>query len=159
MFREMTRKNKALPREECIEILKKEPRGVLSVLGDDGLPYGMPMNHFYHEADGCLYFHCGRQRSHRSDALKRMPKVSYCVIGAPQAQENTWALRIKSVIVFGTVDIIDDWDTMVDTSARLSRKFTRDEDYIRREIDRSGKNTLLLRLKMDHISGKSIEEC
>ena len=43
MFRKMRRSKQELTKEECIEILKKEPRGVLSVQGEDGYPYGMPM--------------------------------------------------------------------------------------------------------------------
>lgn len=35
MFRELTRKKKQISMEECIEVLKNETRGVLSVLGDD----------------------------------------------------------------------------------------------------------------------------
>ena len=35
MFRELVRKNKQLSNESCIELLKTETRGVLSVLGDD----------------------------------------------------------------------------------------------------------------------------
>ena len=45
MFRKMIRAKQQLTREECIEILKTEKRGVLSVLGDDSYPYGMPLNH------------------------------------------------------------------------------------------------------------------
>lgn len=33
MFRKMRRSKQELTKEECIEILKKEPRGVLSVQG------------------------------------------------------------------------------------------------------------------------------
>ena len=44
MFRNMLRSRQQLPEEECIEVLKQEPRGVLSVLGDDDYPYGMPLN-------------------------------------------------------------------------------------------------------------------
>ena len=55
MFRELIRKNKQLPEQEVIEILKEEKRGVLSVLGDDGYPYGTPMNHWYNEEDGKIY--------------------------------------------------------------------------------------------------------
>lgn len=40
MFRKMRRFKQELSKEECMEILKNEPRGVLSVLGDDGYPYG-----------------------------------------------------------------------------------------------------------------------
>ena len=46
MFRELVRKNKQLSMEDCVLVLKNETRGVLSVQGDDGYPYGMPMNHF-----------------------------------------------------------------------------------------------------------------
>ena len=55
MFRELVRKNKQLSHEECIAILKEETRGVLSVLGDNDYPYGMPMNHWYNEEDGNIY--------------------------------------------------------------------------------------------------------
>ena len=46
--------------EECLHILKTEKRGVLSVNGDNDYPYGMPMNHWYNEEDGKIYFHCGK---------------------------------------------------------------------------------------------------
>ena len=59
MCRDISRKNKQLPKEECIELLTIEKRGVLSVNGDDGYPYAMPMNHYYNSEDGCIYFHCG----------------------------------------------------------------------------------------------------
>ena len=39
----MVRKKQQLTQEEAIELLKKEPRGVLSLLGDDGYPYGVPL--------------------------------------------------------------------------------------------------------------------
>ena len=61
MFRPMRRWKQQLSDAECIAILEKEPRGILSVLGDDGYPYGIPMNHWYCEADGKLYFHGAKQ--------------------------------------------------------------------------------------------------
>ena len=76
MFREKIRKKQQITEEECIRILKEEPRGVLSVLGDDGYPYGMPINHFYNEEDGRLYFHSG-MKGHKVDAIERCDKASY----------------------------------------------------------------------------------
>ena len=58
MFRPMRRFKQQISDEECKEVLTSEPRGVLSVLGDDGYPYGIPMDHWYSETDGKLYFHC-----------------------------------------------------------------------------------------------------
>ena len=79
MFRELVKKNKQLSTEECISVFQSETRGVLSVLGDNDYPYGMPMNHWYNEEDGAIYFHCGNMNGHRLDALKKHDKVSYCV--------------------------------------------------------------------------------
>ena len=78
MFRKLTRRNREISREACVEILTRETRGVLSVNGDGGYPYGMPMNHFYNLEDGCIYFHCGKN-GHRLDALKASDKVCFCV--------------------------------------------------------------------------------
>ena len=49
MFREVRRFKQRLNRDECLEILKQTKRGVLSVNGDDGYPYGVPLNHYYDE--------------------------------------------------------------------------------------------------------------
>ena len=157
MFREMLRKKQALSLEECKEILKTETRGVLSVMGENGYPYGMPMNHFYNEQDGCIYFHCGK-KGHRLDALKENDKVSLCVYDQGFRRENEWAWNVKSVIVFGRMDVLSDAGLIMDICEKLSYKFTDDAAYIEKELKESTKNTLLLRLTPEHISGKLVNE-
>ena len=39
MFRPMRRFKQQISREECVRILEQQPRGVLSVLGDDDYPW------------------------------------------------------------------------------------------------------------------------
>ena len=90
MFRKMRRSPQALTQEEIKEVLKKETRGVLSVQGDNGYPYGVPINHYYDEETGKLYFH-GADFGHRVDAIRRDPKVSYCVFGQDYSKEGDWA--------------------------------------------------------------------
>ena len=157
MFRELQRKNKQISMEECIELLKKETRGVLSVLGDDDYPYGMPMNHWYNEEDGKIYFHCGKS-GHRLDALRKCNKVSFCTFDRGYCEDGDWGLHVKSVIVFGTIAIVEDMETIADISRKLSYKFTQDEEYIRTEIEKYAKATLLLRLTPEYICGKQITE-
>ncbi len=157
MFRELLRKNKQLSIEECVELLKNETRGVLSVIGDNGYPYGMPMNHWYNEEDGAIYFHCGNV-GHRLDALKRHDKVSFCVYDQGVRDEGEWAYQVKSVIVFGKIDILDDMELIAEITTKLSYKFTQDEEYIKREIAQSGHRTLLLRLTPEHMCGKLVTE-
>lgn len=157
MFRELARKNKQISMEECVAMLKNETRGVLSVLGDDGYPYGMPMNHFYDDGDGCIYFHCGTG-GHREDALACCDKVSFCVYDAGYREEGDWALHVKSVIVFGRVEIISDIEKIIDITTKLSLKFTNDDEYIKNEIAQHAHRTLLLKLMPEHICGKLVTE-
>ena len=157
MFRELSRKNKELTKEKCVEILKNEKRGVLSVIGDEGYPYGMPMNHFYNEADNCIYFHCG-ETGHRLDSLRNNNKVSFCTYTEGYKNQDEWALNIESVIVFGKIAIIDDIKVIIDITKKLSRKFTDDEEYIRKEIKSFADKTLLLKLTPEHMCGKKITE-
>ena len=157
MFRELMRKKKRMSERDCVTVLKNETRGVLSVNGDDGYPYGMPMNHYYREEDGRIYFHCGRA-GHRLDALTRDSKVSFCVFDQGYRKEGQWALNVRSVIVFGRIRIVDDPERIADITARLSRKFTQDEEYIQNEIRAHAPATLLLELTVEHMCGKLVEE-
>ena len=157
MFRELVRKNKQLSQEECIRLLTEEKRGVLSVLGDDDYPYGMPMNHFYNAEDGKIYFHCGNV-GHRLEALQKHDKVSFCVYDKGYKKDGHWADMVKSVIVFGRMEIIDDMDKIVDITTKLSYKFIQDDEYIKGEIASSAHRTLLLQLNPEHICGKFVTE-
>lgn len=156
-FRPLVRKKQALSPEECVEILENEPRGVLSLLGDGGYPYGMPLNHFYCPEDGKIYFHSGKT-GHKIDALRACDKASFCVYDRGFRREGEWALNIRSVIVFGRIEIVEDHARALEISRRLSYKFTRDEAYIQREIERSGPGVLVFALRPEHISGKLVNE-
>ena len=157
MFREIVRKKQAITLEECKEILKKEPRGVLSLIGDDGYPYGVPINHYYCEENGHIYFHSGKS-GHKIDALRACDKASFCVYDGGYRNEGEWALNIKSVIVFGRIQIVEDFDEAMDICRKLCYKFTSDRDYIEKEIRVSGKNTLCFKLIPEHITGKKVNE-
>ena len=157
MFREVARFKQALSREECIDILKQELRGVLSVNGDDGYPYALPINHFYDERDGHLYFHSG-PKGHKIDAIMQSDKACFCCYDQGFVKEGDWALNIKSVIVFGHVRIVEDREKAIDVSRRLSYKFTSDESYIEYEIAKSGPGVLVFELIPEHITGKIVNE-
>lgn len=157
MFREIVRKKQALTADECTQILKAELRGVLSVIGDGGYPYGLPINYYYNEEDGHLYFHSGRS-GHKIDSIANCDKVSFCVYDSGYREDGDWALNIKSVIVFGKIRAVKDFDRAMDICRKLSYKFTSDSEYIEKEIASFGKNTLCLELIPEHITGKKIKE-
>ena len=157
MFREMRRFKQQISDEECIRILKEQPRGVLSMIGDDGYPYGIPLDHWYCEEDGRLYFH-GAKTGHKIDAVTRCDKVSYCVMDEGFRKDGEWALNITSVVVFGRIRFVTDPDTITRIGINLCRKFTDDEEYIRHEVESALPRAQCLELVPEHMTGKLVNE-
>ena len=157
MFRPMRRFRQQISEAECIRILQEEKRGVLSMLGENGYPYGIPMNHWYNPEDGKIYFH-GAKTGHKIDALSACDKVSYCVWDAGYREEGEWALNVNSVIVFGRISLVTDEDKAKLIVMNLCRKFTDDEEYIRHEIQNALPRVQCLELAIDHMTGKLVNE-
>lgn len=157
MFREVARKKQSLSSERIAEILISEKRGVLSVNGDGGYPYGLPINYWYNEENGCIYFHSGK-KGHKVDALALDNKVSFCVYDSGYKKDGEWALNISSVIVFGRIYPVENSEKAMEICRRLSLKFTDDLGYIESEIRNFGNATLCYELRPEHITGKTVNE-
>ncbi|MBQ4505397.1 MAG: pyridoxamine 5'-phosphate oxidase family protein, partial [Firmicutes bacterium] len=113
MFRELTRIKQQISTEECIQVLKEETRGVLSVNGDDGYPYGMPMNHWYNEEDGAIYFHSGK-KGYRPEVLKKDNTLNYPLNDAEfelrrKNDTTSWLGQLADFITGNTYKLV--WTT------------------------------------------------
>ncbi len=156
MFRKMRRIKQQISDEECIRVLKEQPRGVLSMLGDDGYPYGIPLDHLYME-DGHIYFH-GAKEGHKIDAISGCDKVSYCVYDQGYRKEGEWALNINSVVVFGRIRIVEDEEKKKEICIKLLKKFSDDEAYIEHEMKNAFPRVNCLELIPEHMTGKIVCE-
>ena len=157
MFREIARKNQALETAQIIKILNGGKRGVLSVHGENGYPYGLPINYWYNEENGCIYFHSGK-KGHKTDAINSNNKVSFCVYDEGYRKDGEWALNISSVIVFGKIRTVEDREKALEVFRRLSLKFTDDTDYIDAEIEKFAQTTVCYELRPEHVTGKIVNE-
>lgn len=157
MFREVARKKQVLSSEQTINILKTEKRGVLSVCGENGYPYGLPINFWYNEENGYIYFHSGK-KGHKNDAILSDNRVSFCVYDSGYKKDGEWSLNISSVIIFGRMHIVEEAEKSAEIFRRLSLKFTSDTDYIDSEIEKFAKDTLCYELQPEHITGKIVNE-
>ena len=157
MFRKMRRFKQQLTEEECIKILKEEPRGVLSVHGEDGYPYGVPVNQYYDEETGKIYFH-GAGEGHKIDAIRKNDKVSLCVYDKGYRKEGEWALNIKSVVVFGRMRILEDRERTIEIARKLGQKYFPSEEEVEEELRKAGNIVVVLELTVDHMTGKLVNE-
>ena len=157
MFRPMRRIKQQLSDEEALEILVKAKRGVLSVIGDDGWPYGVWLNPHYRREDGRIYFH-GAKEGHKIDALRRDARVSFTVIDDGVQDEGGWAYTFRSVVVFGRIEFVEDQAFALELCRELARRFNPSEEEIEKEIRIAGARVQVLCLIPEHITGKRVHE-
>ena len=156
-FREMRRSKQAVSNEECIDMLKNEKRGVLSVIGDNGYPYGVPVNFYYDEADGMIYFH-GAKEGHKLDAIKRCNKVCFTTWGGDYKKEGDWAWYVTSVIAMGRAELITDRDLTNEKLRLLGDKYFPSADETEATMQRSAARTQLIAMEIEHMTGKLVHE-
>jgi len=156
-FRPMRRFKQQLDEKECIEVLKTTKRGVLSLIGEMGYPYSIPINHWYCEEDGHIYFH-GAKEGHKIDSILACGKACFCVYDDGYRKEGEWALNIRSVIIRGNIRLIDDMDKARQIGTALVRKFTDDEEYLQHELTHALPRVQCLELVPVHMSGKLVNE-
>ncbi len=157
MFRDVARRKQILSAQKIEEILICEKRGVLSVHGENGYPYGLPMNYWYNKENGYFYFHSGK-KGHKTDAISANNKVSFCVCDGGYKNDGEWSLNISSVIVFGKIYPVEEFDKSMEICRKLSCKFTDNTEYIESEIRNFGAATVCYELRPDHITGKIVNE-
>lgn len=157
MFRSMRRFQQQLSAAECLEIIRQEKRGVLAVQGDGDYPYAVPLNYFYDEANGKLYFH-GAKEGHKIDAIKRNPRVSFCVHDAGVKLDGDWAYTVRSVIVFGRMRLVEDPAETVAQVRKLGLKYYPDPKEVEAVVARAGARVQVLELTIEHMSGKRVHE-
>ena len=155
MFRPMRRNKQQLAEDEALEVLKNAKRGVLSVIGDGGWPYGIHLNPYWE--DGRLYFH-GAKAGHKIDALRKDDRASFTVIDDGVKDEGGWAYTFRSVIVFGRVEFVDDQARALEICRRLARRFNPNESDIEDEVRRAGAHVQVFALVPEHITGKRVHE-
>jgi nitroimidazol reductase NimA-like FMN-containing flavoprotein (pyridoxamine 5'-phosphate oxidase superfamily) len=122
VFKEMRRNDKMLTNEEMLEIMNTAQYGVMSTIGEDGFPYGVPVSFVYNE--GAIYFHAALV-GHKLENIAYNSKVSFCVIEDVSLMPEAFNTKFKSVIAFGEVTEVED-DKKEDALVLFLHKFSKD---------------------------------
>ena len=155
-FRPMRRNRQQLSKDECESILGRCTSGVLALTGDGGYPYAVPLSYVY--AYGAIIFHSAVQ-GHKVNAIRQDNRCSFCVIEQDDIRPAEFTTYFRSVIAFGRIHILEDTDEKVQALRQLGRRYSpNDEPGLQHEIDKSLDRVLLLRLEIDHLSGKQAIE-
>ncbi len=131
--------------------------GVLALSGDDGYPYAVPISYVF---DGKrLYFHSAKS-GHKLDAVRHNPKASFCVIDKDQVVPEAYTSYFRSVIVFGTIRIVEDEQEKYRAIEKLAVKYAPDDtaENRREAIAREWTPLCMLEMTIDHLTGKEAVE-
>lgn len=154
MFRDMRRADKLRSNEDTIEMLKNAKYGTLAVLGDEGYAYAIPLNHVF--LDGKLYFH-GAGEGHKLDAIKANPKVSYCVVGSEEIDQDNITTIYKSAICFGTARVIEDEEEKRFVLQKIIKILIKDNaEKGMVYAENMQKNTTCFVIDIEHMTGKGL---
>ena len=156
MFREMRRKNQLLEQKEALKILETSTSGVLSLLGDNGYPYGVPLSFVYYENK--IYFHCAKE-GHKLDEIKNYDKASFCIIEKDDVSPKEFTTHFRSIIAFGKVRIIEDNAEMLKYIKILGKKYAPDDiKGIEDEIKKDFSRMKMIEFDIEHLTGKEAIE-
>ena len=150
-MREIRRKDKEMGKGEAIQLLTRCEYGVLSTVGNDGQPYGVPLNYAY--KDNCIYFHCALI-GHKIDNIENNPNVSFCAVGDTKVLPSEFATEYVSTVVFGVASEVqgaERYNALVWLLEKYSPDFMEEG---KKYIEKHDKATKVIKIEIQHISGK-----
>lgn len=152
LFENMRRADREVSREEALDILEKAEYGVLSTLGEDGYPYGVPVSHVV--VDGKVCFHCAVE-GRKLQNLRYQPKVSFVAVGQTQVMPEKFGTKFESTMVFGTAREAAPEDKQKILEALIEKYSPGFKEGGLKYITASGGRTQVWEITVEHLSGKA----
>ena len=155
MERKMRRFKQLLPDEDVRKILSEGTNGVLSLVDEEGLPYGVPLSYAYDGRDR-IYFHSA-VKGYKMDCIGLSSPCSFCVVGQDKIVPEEFTSYFRSVIVRGTISLVAEPEEIMKGLLELCSKYSPGIDP-EKEISRCLGHVAVLCLRIQSMTGKeSIE--
>jgi len=151
-MRAIRRSDREISTQEARAILDCAEYGVLSTVGKDGQPYGVPLSYVYRN-DG-IYFHSALT-GQKLDDIEYNAKVSFCVVGNTKVLPDKFATEYESAVAFGLASEVNGTERH-NALLWLLEKYC--PDFIEEGklyIDQKNKTTKVFKIEINHISGKA----
>jgi uncharacterized protein len=151
-MKEIRRKDREIQRQEAEKLLSNCEYGVLSTIGADGRPYGVPLNFVY--KNNCIFFHCA-VFGHKLENMENNPKVSFCVVGHTKVLPEKFATEYESAVVFGIASEAQGVERQNALLWLVEKYSSAHIENGKRYIDQKEKAARVIKIEIDQISGKA----
>ena len=145
-----------MPSEWALEILDKAPFVTVSFARPDGSPYGVPLS-LAHTDEKTFYFHCAME-GYKVDALKACDKACFTVIDQPVQEPGNWWYHVRSVVCFGRISFVEDAEEHLSKLRMIDNKYFPESHDMEGDIQKNGPRTVILDLRIEHMTGKRVKE-
>lgn len=117
--RQMRRAQYQMDDDDARRVLTESEYGFLGTVGEDGVPYVVPVNYCYHK--GNIVFHTARE-GHKIENIRHNPQVCFTVCTNVELVPERFTTRYESVIVFGRARIVEDVEVKRELLSALVRR-------------------------------------
>lgn len=147
----LRRQDRALGAQDAERMLGSCEFGVLSTVGEDGYPYGVPVSFAY--SGGAIYFHSAKE-GHKIDNIGHDKRVSFCVVGFAHVQPKDFTASFESAVAFGRAHVVEG-DEKRRALLAIAVKYTdRSTQEIEGFIGDEGAKATVMRIDLESVTAK-----
>lgn len=150
-MKELRRKDKQMSVAETASLLTNEEYGVLSTIGEDGQPYGVPLNYVFKE--NAIYFHCALV-GHKLENISNNSKVSFCVVGDVEVLPADFSTNYVSAVVSGVASEVQGDERYSALEWLLEKYSAGFMEEGKKYIKKLDKATKVIKIEIKNIEGK-----
>lgn len=148
------RQDRLLSEERAIELLRAAEYGTLSMIDENGLPYGIPVNYVWDEKDS-LYIHCAPE-GRKLRVIAAHPEVTFSIVGNVNLQPSKFTTEYESIVLKGKARVGLSAEERMQALVLLVEKLSPDDVEIgKKYAEKSFYRTEIIRIDVTEFSGKT----
>lgn len=154
MTREMRRKERQLTEEQTLALIEKGDTGMLSLNGENGYPYSVPVNYVY--MNGAIYIHCAKE-GRKLDLIKKDGRACFSSIVNAEVLVEKMTTAYESYIAEGRAEIVEDENekkaVLISIVDKLSVPEFREKGY--GMVEAKADKTCIIKFVIESVAGKA----
>ena len=119
-MRKMRRSDRAATPEKAWEILENADYMTLSMMGAEGVPYGVTLS--FARVGERLYFHCANE-GYKLDSLRQNPAVCVNAVAQQRTKAEEFTVAFESAVAFGTASEVTEQAERVEGLLAICKKY------------------------------------
>ena len=148
------RQDRLLEEERAIELLRTAEYGTLSMIDEEGLPYGIPVNYVWDGKDS-LYIHCAPVGK-KLRAVSAHPQVCFSIVGRVNLLPSKFTTEYESLVLKGTAHLgLPEVERMRALILLVEKLSPDDVEVGKKYAEKSFFRTEILRIDITEYSGKT----